>query len=607
MSARIFQLSEEDLECSICFECWVDKQPGHLSCQHVFCMQCLSKFEIISGEISCSICREKTKIPENGIEALPKPLFKELLQPQKKKIEMCEIHKKEIFISCKSHYKTNLCFDCWKEEHKSCSLKIKDNFNYEIKGLIESFMENEKKVKESIQKKINELQEKQITTIWKKEKLNVFEKIIGEFFEKRIENMLKEIDNNSSNLKKSITYLIENMENLEEIFMKRLKMFSEKHSNLEESYDNSNEARNPLSLKSFLSFPDKLINEQELKSKVNKPFLCFQIASSDDSGKPFFYFEIDGANKLEKAIFSIGESKDISHLLINNLGMKTKEFDKLIEELMQSSNFLEKLEFKNCNLKKENYEKISGILKNCKKIKCLCFVNEKQLTEGFHYLNQSIKSSNISKTLKEITLNYCELMSNDVNNLKSFLSNCSNLEKVDLSGNVGLRSNFCEISKSLLNSTNSLKSLLFSTCEIEFNGLVEIGKLLLNCNQIEKIDLSYNSLGMENFHLICHSLKNSKDSIKEMNFSNCDLSRNCIKIFSLELLKKCKSLEKLSLNENCCAVKEEISLLCKILRKNCQMTLRQVNLQNCGLNQSEEAMVKEKLNFCSQISFEMQL
>ena len=59
------------LECPVCLESMLTKNPRILNCDHSFCTPCIQKISD-KDPITCPICREETKLPNEGVEGLPK-------------------------------------------------------------------------------------------------------------------------------------------------------------------------------------------------------------------------------------------------------------------------------------------------------------------------------------------------------------------------------------------------------------------------------------------------------------------------------------------------------------------------------------------------------
>lgn len=98
---------DEEHTCRICEEKL--KQPKILNCLHVFCQTCLeNENEDAKDVLSCSICKQDTKIPPGGIAALqPEYVISDLL-------EIAAIEDKQILCnSCKAKEKAVArCRDC---------------------------------------------------------------------------------------------------------------------------------------------------------------------------------------------------------------------------------------------------------------------------------------------------------------------------------------------------------------------------------------------------------------------------------------------------------------------------------------------------------------
>ena len=59
-------------ECPICYEKM--SQPKMLPCRHKFCLDCLKRTvdpDTDQNIVKCALCRQKHKLPKNGIESFP--------------------------------------------------------------------------------------------------------------------------------------------------------------------------------------------------------------------------------------------------------------------------------------------------------------------------------------------------------------------------------------------------------------------------------------------------------------------------------------------------------------------------------------------------------
>ncbi|XP_019628465.1 PREDICTED: tripartite motif-containing protein 3-like [Branchiostoma belcheri] len=119
----------EELSCSICLELFT--RPKVLPCQHTFCQDCLQDHAGREGTIQCPNCRQKTRLPPQGVAGLPNnhiianmcetlqqqtSLSEETLeQPQSE--NTCSSHPSEgIKLYCK-HCQIPICEQCLEETH----------------------------------------------------------------------------------------------------------------------------------------------------------------------------------------------------------------------------------------------------------------------------------------------------------------------------------------------------------------------------------------------------------------------------------------------------------------------------------------------------------
>ena len=101
--------------CAVCLENYIDRSPRVLMCQHCFCLQCIKGLVTFSGNIQCPTCRQKTKIPDGGLNNLPVNFMARQMKEHMQKI----LSKKEsICHLCKQMPATKKCQDC---THMLCS------------------------------------------------------------------------------------------------------------------------------------------------------------------------------------------------------------------------------------------------------------------------------------------------------------------------------------------------------------------------------------------------------------------------------------------------------------------------------------------------------
>ena len=72
MAGEAIRRLEEQLNCSICFDIYID--PKLLQCFHTYCRKCLGKLVVRDQQgglsVTCPICRQATPVPANGVVGL---------------------------------------------------------------------------------------------------------------------------------------------------------------------------------------------------------------------------------------------------------------------------------------------------------------------------------------------------------------------------------------------------------------------------------------------------------------------------------------------------------------------------------------------------------
>lgn len=72
LSYTVMDALRQQLQCSVCGDIY--SKPKQLRCHHAFCEECLLnivRYNRPSKKLTCPACRKHTKLPDNGVKALP--------------------------------------------------------------------------------------------------------------------------------------------------------------------------------------------------------------------------------------------------------------------------------------------------------------------------------------------------------------------------------------------------------------------------------------------------------------------------------------------------------------------------------------------------------
>ncbi|CAD5114632.1 unnamed protein product [Dimorphilus gyrociliatus] len=165
MANSRYYIDEKDLQCGICLEAWLDKDPRVLPCQHTFCFGCLngtSRFNFIN----CPMCRLRVQIPSGDVNNFPKNLFKNAIQTHI--IEKCLKHDKQVIkpkIVCLTCRSENLCGLCLDDDHSDyCSIKSFLNVQEAVKDFKDACLElvnqHNSEIDDEVKKLMDKISEK---------------------------------------------------------------------------------------------------------------------------------------------------------------------------------------------------------------------------------------------------------------------------------------------------------------------------------------------------------------------------------------------------------------------------------------------------------------
>ncbi|CAD5114625.1 unnamed protein product [Dimorphilus gyrociliatus] len=190
MTNHQYTIKQEDLECSICLGSWVNRDPRTLPCQHTYCFDCIQFIEQFD-RITCALCCKRIRVPDGGIENLPKNLFVNKLAEVKSDHEVCRKHNKEVIepiFFCKKCNIKVLCSRCIEEDHLDidCNLiahKIIKDLNQKCKNSIDKQRSIDKKNMNNLLKKVDNHKRNCYEIL--ERKFNEIERKIRKYFDKR--------------------------------------------------------------------------------------------------------------------------------------------------------------------------------------------------------------------------------------------------------------------------------------------------------------------------------------------------------------------------------------------------------------------------------------
>ena len=119
------------LECAICLESLIEKQPRLLHCGHTFCTPCLKKIKRVRDCVNCPRCRENTRLPANGVDGLVQnrdlrqinDIQLQLSFQNKIQCQMCRKQNAQAAFICINCRKKTICKLCYEAHKKVPALK----------------------------------------------------------------------------------------------------------------------------------------------------------------------------------------------------------------------------------------------------------------------------------------------------------------------------------------------------------------------------------------------------------------------------------------------------------------------------------------------------
>ncbi|CAD5126609.1 unnamed protein product [Dimorphilus gyrociliatus] len=272
---------------------------------------------------------------------------------------------------------------------------------------------------------------------------------------------------------------------------------------------------------------------------------------------------------------------------------------------------------------KDFFDFVTSFSNNQPKFKLVEGLNWKYEIENDEYLSEfTQKSLDFSKNCSSARL---------VNQIRKKLEQNQFIEKIVLSENCNRLNDFKDICQELAKSSDTLREITVTGCDLIAEQLYEIGNLLISCSKIEKIKLignvarsSSNTLSrrlsvlrrlsalrllsaqqsrettMEDAtEVLCQGLYFSAATLKEIHISACRLNGNhCIQIG--KLLEKCFNIKILNLSYNK-DIKDGIENICSGLL-NSANTLMEVDFSNCSFDEEIQMEIYNYLWHCPNLA-----
>lgn len=513
MASSDFLISEEALECSICGDVYVDKDPRSLPCQHTFCFECLETFVQSSQNLTCPECRAPFQVPQNDVIKLAKNLTcKKIKGRLPTENVSCDKHKKEGSLFCLSHSTSSICSECFYQNHLKCEVKPmkfkKDKLN--------EFLSKVEDEKAEINKKIEDKQKEMMKTV-----------------EHNLKKMKDELLAKANNKIEKITEMF-NRENPFEENIKDVHNLMEKNLDpgikdlrIEIKCVDGSKIVKTSNVCNFENLENDLCNLPENYEKRSYIFIKSSIVNNDQiflPENPKFY-------NIYKSLMNYPH---VTQFKCNFTRMTDQEFQDLCQSLQYSAANLTLLSFNGCNLSAKQGFRLGKLLEKCCSLENISLYSNKYLNKNISAICSGLNHS--GNTLKHLNFSNCQLSCVDFLSVGMLLNFCSNISSFDISYNAIDEENLRIICNGLRKSQATLNTIDVSGCDLK--NIENLKVLLKSCPELQNLNMK------SNFEIICISflwdpLKVSARNLRTLNFFNCKLSQNDAEYLGY-LLKDCR-------------------------------------------------------------------
>ncbi|CAD5126727.1 unnamed protein product [Dimorphilus gyrociliatus] len=565
-------------KCTLCLKLWVFSDLRELFCGHIFCYNCLRKLGSQNNYIICPQCKKNHKLPKGGIAWLRKYKFEKLSETQSVNTHLCKKHERELCLYCKEH--GSICVLCWEESHKSCSVMSNETLK-EAKERIQNCLAQEKRHNKIIMRKIEQAELKALGNFYKQ--FEIIQKRVEHVIRKREEYFNEMLSKTNTD---ELYQLERNINNLDiQISDEILIDFEIQNSFLNQKEDNGKAFK-------MIDLSRNCIQDKQIEI-INK-----EIQSTNGH---LIKINLSQCNLGEHECIRIGILFQISNNIENvNLGWNSKMgngLSSICNGLTQSKNSLKNFNLAWCNLNEEQCTWIGDLLKKCSKIETIRLEGNYKMGNGLADICTGLLNS--LNSLKHINFRLCDLDEDQCINVGNLVKNCFVIESINLDWNKRMGNGLERFCIGLFYSQSTLKNIYLNQCNLDENQFKKIGNIMKYYSKLERIDLGFN-LNMKNGIInFCQGLIESATNLKEINFENCNLNaKKCYWIG--HLFSKSSNIENVNLKGNFELGDNGIKSICHGLQRSIN-SLKIINFEQCNLNEEQCNYIGNLFKYCSLI------
>lgn len=341
---------------------------------------------------------------------------------------------------------------------------------------------------------------------------------------------------------------------------------------------------------------DALATDKNLASIVKIDHSIYDSIFNDDEKRCFKeLYHIYLNNSTEVNLFEFSRKihlkssvNNFEKLYLNNLN----DYDTKLRQCLSFINFECLQEIHSSNINLNNYEFFEYLFSKINsQIHTLtfknCFIND--------FLFGEIFNGKYFYQIKKLVLKSCLINTKKCIVLDNFFQLNRQLEEFNLSKNSGINSDgFKKIFHGIKYSANSIKIVNLSDCNLSKERAILLGEVLSKFSGLFEINLSFNCMQI-GFKTVCEGLLASSSCLGKINLAGCDLDEIDSE-YLCKLLEHCSTLTELNLNYNSrlkCGFRNIFERL-----KICNKSLRNLYLSSCNIEEKISINLGQLFSSC---------